>query len=421
MNVQIIKDLLINLLFVILPFYFYLLFGKNRKSFSMADGNVLIYTIEGSIMMIMCMYFPIKIMPNHMFDLREIPLIISFLYVGRTSGVILFIVFIVVRSFWGGEGFYGAIVVNSLLLILLFVIRNKFQELSVKNKFVVASGLTMFSCITIHVYFLLFLENDPTVVVITPQLFVAQTIGLFIIIFSIEKLKRDAFMERNLQNAEKAQIVSDLAAAVSHEIRNPLTVTKGFLQVVIRQPLPDRTKEQLRMAQEELSHAENIINDYLTFAKPSFEHQTVLNLVQEINKVVRFITPYANMQSVQINFRYDSELRITGDMQKIHQCLSNILKNSIEAMPNGGSIDIYLGQTVNDLILLEISDTGVGMSPEQLKRMGEPYYTTKQSGTGLGMMVVYSIIKSMNGKMNVSSEKGKGTKFQLKFQMEQLE
>jgi two-component system sporulation sensor kinase B len=414
MNIQIIKDLLINLLLVILPFYLYLLFGKNKRSFAPTDGNMAIYTIIGSIMMILCMTFPIKIMPNHMFDLRQVPLIISFLYVGRASGGILFVVFVMVRGFWGGDGFYGAIIVNSFLMILLFFISNKFNRLSVKPKFIVASALTMFSCLLICVYFLLFIEDDPRVIFITPQLFVAQTIGLFIIIYSIEKLKRDLFIEKNLQKAEKAQIVSDLAAAVSHEIRNPLTVTKGFLQVVIRQALPERTKEQLIMAQEELSLAEHIINDYLTFAKPSSDHQTIMSLVDEINKVVKFITPYANMQSVQIDFRYDAELRVAGDIQKFHQCLSNILKNCVEAMSNGGCIDIHLEDDVNQIIL-KISDTGVGMSPEQLLRLGEPYFTTKHTGTGLGMMVVNSIIKSMKGKMTVSSEKGKGTIFHLIF------
>lgn len=203
---------------------------------------------------------------------------------------------------------------------------------------------------------------------------------------------------------------------MSHEIRNPLTDTKGFLQLVISQPLPDKTKDYLRLAQEKLAHAETVISDYLTFAKPSLKNPTVLNLADEIGKIVKLLTPYANMQSAKINFQYDKESTVIGESQRFHQCISNILKNSIEAMPNGGSIEIELIR--KDIQIVKITDTGIGMTPEQVQRLGEPYFSTKEKGTGLGMMVVFGIIRSMRGKLHVYSEIDKGTQFVMKFPLE---
>ncbi|MFC3342103.1 ATP-binding protein [Paenibacillus abyssi] len=374
--------------------------------------------IAGSILVILCMTFPITIIDNHMFDLRQIPLIIGFFYVSRTTGVIIFISLIIARSYWGGEGFYGALFVNSCLIIALFFVRSKFNSLPVHYKFLLTTLLTLFSSILINLYFILVLQSNAAVVLlITSELFVVQSIGLFIIIYSIEKLKRDAIIEMNLHKSEKAKIVSELAAAVSHEIRNPLTVTKGFLQIVTRQPLPEITLEHLRMAQEELIHAENVINDYLTFAKPALDNPTSLHVALEMNKIVKFITPYANMQSVQLNLSYDKELIVTGEPQKFHQCISNLLKNAIEAMPNGGKIDIKMAQADSKMMLI-ITDTGIGMTPNELQRLGEPYFSTKEKGTGLGMMVVFGIIRSMGGRIHATSEKGKGTTFTIELPLE---
>ncbi|HEY4551451.1 MAG TPA: ATP-binding protein, partial [Bacillus sp. (in: firmicutes)] len=102
-----------------------------------------------------------------------------------------------------------------------------------------------------------------------------------------------------------------------------------------------------------------------------------------------------------------------GEKKKFQQCLINILKNGIESMPDNGHLQIRQSVT-NDMIKIDIRDEGKGMTQEQINRLGEPYFTTKEKGTGLGMMVSYSIIKSMNGTIKVTSEYGKGTCFTLK-------
>ena len=166
------------------------------------------------------------------------------------------------------------------------------------------------------------------------------------------------------------------------------------------------------MAIEEIYRAEAIITDYLTFAKPSPEQVEKLNVKAEIERVIDVLRPFANMNSVEIRSSL-IPFHVFGERDKFQQCLLNIMKNSIEAMPNGGTLDVYvsIGQ---DEVLIRITDTGIGMTKEQIERLGEPYFTTKgMKGTGLGMMVVYRIIESMGGSIEIISEVNKGTEISL--------
>jgi two-component system sporulation sensor kinase B len=161
---------------------------------------------------------------------------------------------------------------------------------------------------------------------------------------------------------------------------------------------------------EELDRAQNIITDFLTYAKPQLDDVSAIKLQKEIQYVMGVLSPYATMYKVETSIVTDTENWIIGDPQKFRQCLINIMKNCIEAMPNGGTLKIAT-YCSDDTLTITIQDTGIGMSEQEVKRLGSPYYSTKDKGTGLGMMVAFSIIKAMNGKITVHSEKGEGTEF----------
>jgi len=172
--------------------------------------------------------------------------------------------------------------------------------------------------------------------------------------------------------------------------------------------------DYLNIAMRELDRAVEIISDYLTYAKPEAKGNEKINVYEEIHHAVKVITPLANMNTVQIELqRPDDEIPfVLGERKLFEQCLMNILKNGVEAMPNGGTLQISLIYH-EPIIQIDIRDTGEGMTEKQIQRLGEPYFTTKEKGTGLGMMVSFSIINRMNGKMSVRSEQGKGTCFSI--------
>ncbi|MDP4084421.1 MAG: HAMP domain-containing sensor histidine kinase [Bacillota bacterium] len=226
-------------------------------------------------------------------------------------------------------------------------------------------------------------------------------------------------LKKEIFEAEKGKVITHLAASFGHEVRNPITATKGFLQLLLEKDITyEKRVLYAQTALDELKHSEMIISNYLTFAKPHVKKKKIFDFREEIEIVVETVFPMANMNNIVVNLisvsNISSKWIIDGERNLLHQCLLNILKNSIEAMPNGGVLKVELVR-LERLIGVSISDTGIGMSNDQIKRLGESYFSSKEKGTGLGMMVVYSIIKAMKGSIKVESEIGKGTTFTLLF------
>ncbi|MGG1687242.1 ATP-binding protein [Pseudalkalibacillus sp. NRS-1564] len=222
----------------------------------------------------------------------------------------------------------------------------------------------------------------------------------------------------SVMESQKLEVASHLAASISHEVRNPLTVSRGFLQMINSDLEDKKTKGYMELAIDELDRATEIINDYLTFAKPFPEKVEKINVKSELEQSLSVIQPLATMSDVTINSKIDiSPTYIQSEKRKFQQCLLNILKNAIEAMPDGGELTVDALHKGFEL-KVSISDTGIGMSEEQIVRMGEPFFTTKEKGTGLGMMVSHSIMKAMNGEIIYESSPNKGTTVILLFKIE---
>lgn len=245
---------------------------------------------------------------------------------------------------------------------------------------------------------------------------VIPPLGIGIISYTIEFIKGNIEMRLQLIKAEKLKAVEQLGAAISHEIRNPLTAASGFVQLLQDDYLPrHKRKQYLTLVKDELLSAERVIQDYLTFAKPSLEKLEELQVKNELKQIINILLPLANKNSVEILTDYSAIGFIKGDQQKFRQCFVNVLKNAIESMPNGGTLSISTELNYNKVVI-SVQDTGIGMTNEQLERLGEPFYSTKgKKGTGLGMMVVYSIARAMDGKIRVESEVGVGTTIHFEF------
>jgi signal transduction histidine kinase len=216
-----------------------------------------------------------------------------------------------------------------------------------------------------------------------------------------------------LQRSEKMEIISDLAASVAHEVRNPLQVTRGFLQLISGKE-EGKNKDYLQIALEELDRASNIITDFLTFAKPEFEQTKILHIDNEFRHIEGVISPMANLQGGKITMDIPEGLAIKGNSSKFKQAFVNIIKNSIEALHDEGQIHIRAYRS-GDEVYIHIRDNGEGMDAQTLTRLGEPYFSNKTKGTGLGMMVTFRIIEAMDGRITFTSAKGIGTEATVRF------
>jgi len=205
-----------------------------------------------------------------------------------------------------------------------------------------------------------------------------------------------------LHNSEKLTIAGQLAAGIAHEVRNPLTAIKGFLQLMERQIA---NKRYFDIIQSEINRIELILSELLVLAKPQdlkFEKEKMKALVEEVKTL---IDTQAIMNDIQIEIVNKCEdVTINCDKNQLKQVFINFLKNSIEAMPNGGNITIKIKKLSDNKVRIFFKDTGYGIPQHILKRIGEPFFTTKENGSGLGVMISKQIIDNHNGSVKFWSD-----------------
>ncbi|MFS0638274.1 PAS domain S-box protein [Mesobacillus foraminis] len=219
--------------------------------------------------------------------------------------------------------------------------------------------------------------------------------------------------EELLHRQDKLAAVGQLAAGVAHEIRNPLTSMKGYAEFLQLDEEDPQRREFLDIILDEINRVNNIVEEFMVLAKPKTVELEEKNIVPILRNIVSLLEFEARKRRVKLHFNANNDIvQIECDENRLKQVFLNFIKNGIEAMPDGG--DLYVSAEVeNNNVEISIKDTGVGIPPEKLQKIGEPFYTTKKEGTGLGLMVSFKIIESHNGKVYIESEQNKGTTFRI--------
>ncbi|MCM3749523.1 ATP-binding protein [Paenibacillus pasadenensis] len=213
-----------------------------------------------------------------------------------------------------------------------------------------------------------------------------------------------------LHGAEKLVLAGQLAVGIAHEIRNPLTVVRGMLQFTSTRI----KKEHYELIMGELDRINLIVGDFMGLGRsqpPSMQLENVNELVEETLQVVEF---QCRLDGIGLIREYEHCGMIRCDRNKFKQVLLNILRNATDAMPEGGRITVRIS-VKEGWQLIEFSDTGAGMTPAQIARIGEPFRTNKKGGSGLGLTIVKRIMDAHDGRLSFNSESGKGTKVTLEF------
>ncbi|WAA11134.1 PAS domain-containing sensor histidine kinase [Fervidibacillus albus] len=223
-----------------------------------------------------------------------------------------------------------------------------------------------------------------------------------------ERLK----MEDQLRKSDMLNVIGELAAGIAHEIRNPMTSLKGFIQLL--KGSVDGYSMYFNIIMAELERIESIVNEFLVLSKPQVVHYKMFNVVQIMKETIELLHPQAMMENIQIRTDFEVEnFPIYCEPNQIKQVFINIIKNAIEVMPKGRFITITISRLKKHFVKVSIQDEGSGISKDKIKKLGQPFYTTKERGTGLGLMISYKIIKEHGGKIEVESELGKGTVFHV--------
>ncbi|MDZ5712971.1 ATP-binding protein [Jeotgalibacillus haloalkalitolerans] len=408
------KDLLVNFLLMILPLLFIQIvyFYSYRNRLQKKEGKFA--AIFPAISILLCLSFPFTINEGFLWDLRAVPIVLGTLYGGYPMGIFLTAVALISRAILGGDGVLVSTITLCVIWIFYFIFMKQFQRSKIPGKICIGTFLVSFLVIcNLTLSYLIFDVLMPLDVWITFT--IINVVGLIVALILWEIIRTNFLILNDLIRAEKLSVVSHLAASISHEVRNPLTVSRGFIQMAVQDRDQDEQQRYyLNTALKEIDHATDIINDYLTFAKPASDQQDMIKMKEELNHSVNVIQPLANMNNVNILLKDQLPERalLLAEKKQFQQSLINIFKNGIEAMPDGGILTIEASQQQNGYVLI-VKDQGYGMSDEEVNRLGEPYFSTKEKGTGLGLMVSYSIIRAIGGSVKVTSVKNHGTTFEI--------
>ncbi len=221
--------------------------------------------------------------------------------------------------------------------------------------------------------------------------------------------------EAQLIRSEKLAALGQLAAGIAHEIRNPLT-SINILIHSLAESFPSETphREDLSVVEEEIHRINEIIDQFLRFAKPApplFEKTDVLPIFEETLQLLR---PQIERQRISVQKKFQILPSITIDKEQMKQVILNLLMNAIQAMPAGGKLELS-GQLSGDphWIQFSIKDSGIGIPPEDMDKLFDPFFSTKEGGVGLGLSIAHRIIDQHHGKIEVESTSGKETLFTL--------
>ncbi|MEI4801589.1 PAS domain S-box protein [Bacillus sp. FJAT-51639] len=215
--------------------------------------------------------------------------------------------------------------------------------------------------------------------------------------------------EELLRKSEKLAVVGQLAAAIAHEIKNPLTAMKGFMQL-LKTVENESNHHYINIVSSEIDRIESITNEFMAIAKPQAVKIQPNDISMLMNQVVMLLEPQALMNNIQIRAEVMSNIpMIDCEGNQLKQVFINILKNAIESMPTGGEISIQVDRADDNQINIRFMDQGCGIPQERIPYLGEPFYSIKEEGIGLGLMICYKIIEMHQGKIWIESEVNKGT------------
>jgi len=241
------------------------------------------------------------------------------------------------------------------------------------------------------------------------------------IIITIEDITEERKLKEQMIEKDKNRVLTQIVAGISHEIRNPLTTIKAFVELIPHKIDNDKFKGDLiNVVPQELQRVDKLIGNLIDYSKPKSQNRTIFDLGEVISSSVSFIEHVIEENNISINIDIDQELWIYADKSQIKQVIINLLVNSKDAIVEKGIYDYkglinIVGYTKEKEVIVNFIDNGIGMDMEEVHRAFDIFYSTKEKGTGLGLSLSSQILKYNNSKISIESKKNLFTKISIRF------
>lgn len=342
--------------------------------------------------------------------LVNMPIIISILYNRKHTTIVISLILIIFNCSMGENTIIT--VLEYLFYILIFVvltIKIKKQETIILT-FTCIKGIVM----TIEEYYISNNQNIETIIKIIISLTVFYLIGILVINI-ISKIEETISLNQTLKELEKEKNLKNSLFKITHEVKNPIAVCKGYLSM-IDYDNKEKSQKYNEIILSEIDRALDIMDNFSQYTKISIK-KDIMDIDYLINDTIDSLMPIFKTKNIKIEYKSVDEIYINGDYKRLKQVLINILKNSSEAIKTKGLIKISIKQN-KKTVTIEIKDNGCGISKENLEKIGDLFYSSKQKGCGIGVALSKEIISQHNGELIYKSEENKYTKVIIKLPLD---
>lgn len=404
MNISIFEDIILNLILIIFPLLIYLVIVCYQEDTDKKRKNILL-NLSLFTSLYLCLKFGTVNNNNKILLFCNIPIVIAFMKKQTISGILLSIINIVYCYFSQDALFIITIIkYTSYLILYLCAKKRKLNS----GKFILSIAVLQGFFLSFEYFFreTNILVNDFLLLLILVFIYYFSTFSILYIFKVADKIES---LNTTIKLLEKDKQIKDALFKLTHEIKNPLAVCKGYLEM-INLDNREKSNKYISIMKQEVNRSLNIINDFVEYNKIKIvKEQIDLNLLlEDVYDSFKILVTANNIKLIYNDINKE-DIYITGDYERLKQVLINLLKNSLESIEKKGKIKIY-SYVSNKYVDIIIDDNGKGMDKESLEKVTEMFYTTKETGTGLGVSLSNEIIKAHQGTLKYISQPNKGTR-----------
>ncbi len=396
---------ILDVIFILFPSIVILILEANYKNFGEISKKYLIDIGNFVALFFLITYGNYE--NTYEIILLNIPFIISILYKRRLASIVIAIIMVFI---YYTNGYHISIKIIEYLIYLIiffiFAIRNKSYSFVI-SVFLFIEGV----CITIEEVYILGNNDIFTLAKIFLSLVIFYLVSMLIIII-IDMVRDTISLNQTLKELEREKNLKNALFKITHEVKNPIAVCKGYLSMMDYDNI-DKVKKYNEIIESELNRTLDIMDNFSRYTKIKVD-KDIMDLDSLIREVISNMSSVFEAYKVEVVYDYDDELFINGDYGRLKQVLVNILKNSCEAIKRDGRININLSVD-NKNIYLNIRDNGCGMSPEELESVDQLFFTSKDKGCGIGVSIAKEIIRLHDGELEYDSVLNEFTEVKIKF------